>query len=317
MNKIGIFLGTLMCLFWSLDYILTKKALELFSPIFFSSIRFFIVWVCLIPFLRRIPPKFITLIWLSFPLVVLFYAGIDIAINLNSSITAVNTFAQLQIITAIIAASIFLKEKITKKQIIGMIISFIGVVIVIISNSTKNENLFGNIIDNKNEIVIVNSIWLYFDKNNIKSFIILLIAIFSWPIYTTYSKKLTNDGVKEHEIIGWTALFGSLFGLITSFIFEENQINSIKQAGLINYSYFLYTSIFGVLIPHILFHYLVKISNVSKVSIIFLLTPFLTALGEIFFFKKEITLIFSIGGIILLLGILMSQYFGANEKKES
>jgi O-acetylserine/cysteine efflux transporter len=192
----------------------------------------------------------------------------------------------------------------TKRQIYGISIAFIGVIIVIISNTISNPfEILEQISSNGSE----KNFFSYFDKNNIISLIFLFISVFSWPIYAIFSKKLSNEDVKESEIIGWTAFFGSFFGLIVSFIFEKNQIQSIQSANLIELSYFLYAALFGVLIPHTILHYLIKIYDVSKISGFSLLIPFFTAIGGVIFFGEKITLLLAIGGLILIFGLYISQ----------
>jgi O-acetylserine/cysteine efflux transporter len=301
MKTKDLFLALLMCLSWSSDYIVTKNAVEIFPPIFFSSIRFLIVSLMILPTVRRFPPKILTLILVSFPLVVLVYGTIDIGIKLNSSVIATNIVVEFHIITSVIAAYIFLNESLTKKQIYGMIIAFFGVILVIISNTISHpleliETLFSK-----------NHIENYFNKNNILSLIFLTISIFSWPIYAIFSKKLTKSGVFEKEIIGWTAFFGSFFGILASFIFEKNQISSIKTANFLELSYFLYAAFFGVLLPHLILHYLIKFYDVSKVSIFSLLIPFFTTIGGILFLQEKVNMTLVFGGVLLIAGIYITQ----------
>lgn len=301
MKKIDLFLAILMCVTWSSDYIVTKKALEIFPPIFFSSLRFFIVGLIIAPKLKRIPPKIFTLFLISVPLVVLVYGAIDIAIKMNTSITATNIIVEFHVITSILAAYFFLKETITKRQIYGIFVAFLGVLIVIVSNTINNP------VDFVKNFFRVNDAILYFNKNNIISLIFLFISVFSWPIYAIFSKKLTSQDVKESEIIGWTAIFGSLFGLIISFIFEKNQIQSIQGVNFLELLSFPYAALFGVLIPHLILHYLIKFYDVSNVSIFSLLVPFFTSIGGFIFFEESFNMTLLFGGFLLIYGIYIAQ----------
>lgn len=297
-----LFLGLLMCISWSSDYIFTKHALEIFSPIFFSSIRFFLVGVMILPTVKRFPPRIWTLILISFPLVVLVFGAIDIGIKLNSSLTVTSIVFQFHIVTSIVAAYFFLKETLTKKQIIGIIVAFLGFVLVVVSNSVSNPlEIFKNLFSK-------NNLELYFNKNNILSLMFLGVAVFCWPIYAISSKKLARAGVYEKEIIGWTALFGSFFGIITSFIFEKNQISSVKMASFVDLSYFFYAAFFGVLLPHLILHYLIRFYDVSKASIFSFLVPLFTAIGGVFFFHEKINAILVCGGILLIFGVYITQF---------
>lgn len=269
-----LFLAILMCLTWSSDFIVTKKALEHFDPIFFSSLRFILVGLMLMPFLKNFPQKkFIkTLMIISFPLVVLTYGFIDIAIELNDSVATVNIIGEFQIITCLLAAYIFLKEKLSKIQIAGIIVAFIGVIVVILGNSFSHPlDLFYNI----GSSMDLNN---YFNANNTLSLFFLMISVFSYPVYLIMSKKLEHT-LDSKQIIVWTGIFGGLMGLIASLVFERNQVVSLQTADLKNYLYIFYTALFGVLIPHLILHYLIKTYDILKVSIFTLFIPIFTALN--------------------------------------
>jgi O-acetylserine/cysteine efflux transporter len=91
-------------------------------------------------------------------------------------------------------------------------------------------------------------------------------------------------------------------------MFEKNQIQSIQSSSLIELSYFLYAALFGVLIPHVILHYLIKTYDVCKISVFSLLVPFFTAIGGVVFFGEKITLLLAIGGALLIIGIYITQF---------
>lgn len=298
-----LFLAILMCLTWSSDFIVTKKALEHFDPIFFSSLRFVLVGIMLAPFLKDFPRKHIKILFIiSFPLVVLTYAFIDVAIELNDSVATVNIIAEFKIITCLLAAFIFLKEKISYTQIIGICVAFIGVSIVILGNSFAQPL---EVIEN----ISSSQLKTHFNKNNTLSVIFVLISTLAYPVYLIMSKKIEHE-IDKKQIVAWTAIFGGIMGIIVSLFFENNQLSSLQGAGIKNYFFLFYAAFGGVLIPHLILHHLIKHYDVLKISIFSLFIPVFTALNAAFFLKEQITFVMIIGGVVLIIGSYIADILG-------
>ena len=283
-----LLIAVIMCILWSSDYIITKKALEHFSPLFFSSIRFSIVAICVLPFCRRFPPCFKTLAIIGFALVVLTYGCIDIAIQMNSSVGVANFVVELAIVVSIIGSYFFLNERLRKTQIIGVVVAFCGLILIVFANSNPPENA---LLDSAAQ-----------GKKNLISMVFLFISIFAWPSYTIISKRLENR-IHFKEIIGWTALFGSIPGFIASFIFENGQVESLLTISLNEMFFLIYAGICGVILPHIIWHTLANKYGVCKISLFSLLIPIITTLFGFMLLGENIGTIAFIGGLIILLGL--------------
>jgi O-acetylserine/cysteine efflux transporter len=283
-----IFLALIMCLTWSTDYIISKEALEHFSPIFFTALRFAVVSLFYIKIYKNIKKFFKELFFLSFILVVLAYGFGDIGIQLNNSITVANVIIQFNVIVGVLFASIFLKEKLTKNNIIGGLIAFFGMLLVVISNTTNSEE----------NMLLVN-------KNNLYSIVFLLFTTCSWPIYTIWSKKI-SEKITSEEIIGFTALIGSAQAFLISYFFEKNQIQSLQTIDIKLFSYILYAGAFGIVIPHKIWHHLIHHYSVNKVVCFSLLIPVISAIESILYFHEQIKLMIIFGGCFVLLGLYIN-----------
>lgn len=292
MKRSDIFLVILMCLFWGTDYVITKIALEHFSPIFFSSLRFFIVALFTLPFCRRRPPFFKTLFIVSFILVVLAYGFGDIGIKMNSSIGVSNIIIQSNVIVGIIAACIFLKEKLTIRHIIGIIVAFSGMIIVVIGNTVLGVESNGSFI---------------LDRKNLISIGFLLMTVFAWPIYTIVSKKL-EEKIDAKEIIAWTAIIGAIQGLLVSLIFETGQIKSLITMDWQLSFYVLYAGTAGILVPHLVWHHLIHRYDVSKVTSFSLLIPIITAIEGVVLLGETLNHTIIIGSVVVLYGLYLTNF---------
>ena len=82
----------------------------------------------------------------------------------------------------------------------------------------------------------------------------------------------------------------------------------MQNASLTHLSYIFYAGLIGVLVPHLILHYLIKVYGVCKASIFNLAIPFITAVGGVLFFKEKINIFIISGGILLILGVYIMQY---------
>lgn len=285
MKLLDMLLALIMCLSYATDYIVSKETLEFIPPIMLSALRFGIVALCTLPFCKRIPSYLGSLFLLSFAVSVLTYGFADIGIHLNSSATVANLIMECNIVLSIIFASFFLNEKVSKKTIIGTIIAFFGVALIVIGNSISFK-LTG----------------YEFNKNNILSILALSVAVCAWPVYTISAKKLEKE-LSTVEIIAWTALIGSLQSLLISVIFEYENIKAISGLDTKNIILIIYTGIGGVIIPHKIFHYLIRNYDVTRVSSISLFVPLFVAVGSFFVFHERLGAPIFIGGLFITIGV--------------
>jgi O-acetylserine/cysteine efflux transporter len=285
MKLLHILLALVMCLTYATDYIVSKEALELVPPIMLSALRFGVVALFTLPFCKRIPSYLGSLFVLSFVVSVLTYGFVDIGIHLNSSTTVANLIMECNVILSIVFASLFLNEKISKKTVLGTLIAFFGIILII----------FGNSISFKISGYELN-------KNNLLSILALSVAVCAWPVYTISAKKLEKE-LSTIEIIAWTAFIGSLQSLLVSVIFEYEEIKAISNLDTKNIILIVYTGIGGVIIPHKIFHYLIRIYDVTKVSTISLFVPLFVAVGSFFVFHERLGAPIIIGGLFIMIGV--------------
>jgi O-acetylserine/cysteine efflux transporter len=114
---------------WGFNFAVAKTGLEQFSPLFMMFLRFAAVAAVLVPFVRiphgRMRGIFalsVILGGIHFPLMFGGLAGIDAA---TAAITV-----QLQVPFSALLAALVFKDRIDARGIIGMIIAFLGVVVI-------------------------------------------------------------------------------------------------------------------------------------------------------------------------------------------
>ena len=131
MSPRDILFASIIVLVWGFNFVALKVSVTEFPPLLLSSMRFFLVFLLLSPWVVKVPrAELKTFLWLSSLFGVgyfgLLYIGMRHVPAGESSI-----IAQLQVPFSTLFAAWFYKEKVDKRTIAGIIIAFAGVMVTI------------------------------------------------------------------------------------------------------------------------------------------------------------------------------------------
>lgn len=276
----------LAMVFWSLTFIWYKIVYEFYNPIttvFFrliiSSVFLFVLMYPLkrIERIRKGDFKYFLLVSLFNPF--LYFIGESFGVKLVSSTLSAVIISTIPLFTSF-TSSYFLNEKITRMNLLGIVLSIIGVSFIIFE---------------KNEGLAVSPLGIT----------MLMLAVAAAIGYSMVIKKLSDKYssvsiVTYHNFIG-IFLFAPLF-----FIFD---FNDFKQTGLSSEAWvpLLELAIFGSSFAFIFFTFAIKKIGIGKANAFTNLIPVLTAIIA-FFILGEIINITKITGISLVIaGLFLSQ----------
>ena len=253
----------------------TKLVLnESVPPILMASLRMGIVLILLIPFWRfKIPEKkyIPSLIAFSISMGVMVYVFMTLALYHSKIISPVIVGSQLAIPFGILASAFILDENISPKKWILIFSSFIGVIII------------------------------FFDPKLVDNFLGLLFAslmALSFAFAQVYSRKLRELDVSLTN--AFTGLFGFTILLIVSHFIEGDTVLNILSINLNSWILISYQAIVVSLGAHLLMFYLYKFYTVGQIFPSYSLFP-IFGIGLTFLIFGEVpTLLFLIGGIIVL-----------------
>ena len=276
-------------LFWSGNFIVGKFAfLENIPPLSLVFYRWLLVWIILLPFTYKEIIKYKDTIFNNLPL--LFFLGL-------TSVGLFNSFTYLSLIhtqvinstlfnTAIPAVIILLCflfkiEKTNKFQILGLIISVLGILSII----------------TKLDIKILLS--LNFNKGDI----IMIGGVITWGIYSTLLKK-KKFTLPLLTLVHVICTFG-LICVFPQFFYEFSQGQFIE----FNTNLF-YILIFLALFPSIGSYYCwagaVSIIGANRAGIFLSLIPLFSTIMAIFFYKEQFQFFHLIGAVLIILGLILS-----------
>ena len=254
---------------------ITKLALnDSVPPILMASLRMGIVLILLIPFWKfRIPEKkyMPSLIAFSISMGVMVYVFMTLSLYYSSIISPVIVGSQLAIPFGVLASSIMLNENISSKKWILIFTSFVGILIIFFDPKLAN--------------------------NFLGLFYAALMAL-SFGLAQVYSRQLKDLDVSLTN--AFTGLFGFIILLILSFFIEGDAITNIKSININTWLLIFYQAVVVSLGAHLLMFYLYKFYTVGQIFPSYSLFP-IFGIGLTFLIFGEVpTLLFLIGGIIVL-----------------
>jgi len=276
-------------LFWAGNFIVGKFAfLTNIPPMSLVFYRWSLVWLILLPFTFKEIIKSKEIIIKNLPLL-LFLA--------LTSVGLFNSFTYLSLVhTQVINASLFNTaipaiiillcflfkiEKTNKYQILGLIISVLGIL---------------SIITRLNLEVILS---LNFNKGDL----IMIGGVITWGLYSSFLKRKTFT-LPLLTLVHVLCSLGLIF-IFPQFIFEFSQGQKIDFD--INLFYIL---IFLALFPSIGSYYCwagaVSIIGANRAGIFLSLIPLFSTIMAIFFYNEQFQFFHLIGSILIILGLFLS-----------
>jgi drug/metabolite transporter (DMT)-like permease len=279
-ERLGTFLVFLTAIISGISIVVNKFFIVKIDPLIFTATRALIIGVLFFAISLFIcqseNKKFKKVSWKTLLLIGVIGGGIAFWLFFEGlKLTTAGRAAFLQKtlpIYALILAFIFLKEKISKHQLIAMIIMFAGLVIIEfdkISSQMKIGDLF------------------------------ILVATILWAIENTISKKAMIN-----EESNWVVTFSRMFfGAIVLFaiIVLMGKIELLLELTIQQITYILISG--GLLFLYVLTWYWgLRYINLSKASTILLLAPVISLVLGFIWLNEKVLLLQLIGSLLILVG---------------
>ncbi|MGA1862710.1 DMT family transporter [Deferribacter thermophilus] len=271
-------------IFWGASFTAGKVAVK-YLPVFTVAFyRFFISSIILIFILKKLNINFtfkffkkcviggITGVFLYN---YFFLKGLQLTDASKASIIV----ASNPVITALITG-LFLKEKLSLKNYLGVLLSFFGVVFII----------------SKGEISTIFSNQLNFGD------ILIVFAAFSWSAYTIFGKIALNK-ISAVESTTYAILWGTIF-LLPFYI--NDLFNSIMIVNLKVIISLIILSIFTTVLGFLWFYEGIKGIGATKASAFIFLVPVFGSLFGILILHEKLNLSMIFGGFMTLCGVYLT-----------
>ena len=270
---------------WAFAFPFIRIGLDELSFINLTIMRFFIVCCILLILLVILPKKFsrlqkkdiIPIFILGFVGVIVYHLGLNYG-ELYVSPGAASLIIATIPIQILILAVIFLKEKITSIKLLGIILAMLGVLIISIWG-TKDE---------------------VFEIKYITAAIAIFIAAGAGAFYTIAGKKLLAR-YSGLSLTVYAMLLGSI-GLLPLTI-NSSLISQVTNLSIKGWFALMFLGIFSTVIGYVIWYIALEKKAASEISIYLYLIPVLSTVISYFLLNEGITLMFILGGMLVISGL--------------
>ncbi|MCP4981433.1 MAG: EamA family transporter [Gammaproteobacteria bacterium] len=275
MKPIDVMLAILVAMIWGMGFIVAKAGMSHFSPILLMALRFTLTALCLIWFFR--PPRglFKQLFWIS-----LISAALQYSLTFNGvrgiDASTAALLVQLEVPFGLILAWLVLGDRIRPQQALGILVAFGGAMLIIGEPKLEGSLVYA---------------------------FMVIGGAFTWAVGQIMIKKLGNLG--GFKLISGIALFAAPQLFITSFVFEQNQLDQIQSASIGAWGAVVYLGLIMTALAYGIWYRLLGHYNVNQVMPFLLLLPVTSVLGGIFFLDESLTIKIALGGSLAIVGVAM------------
>lgn len=182
-------------------------------------------------------------------------------------------------LTTAILASIFLKEKLSKLKMLGIVLGFIGVAFVVLQNGQ------GLSIISRGDLIIFAS---------------MLSQAFSFILI----KKVTST-LSPKQMTAVMLLIGSVVLLGISFLFEAKEFNQITEASSLVWIVLVLSAVLATGLGHLLYNEGIHRIGAEQTAIFNNLVPFFALVGAYIFLGETILFSQILGFILIVAGVLL------------
>ncbi|KJS87697.1 MAG: hypothetical protein JM58_03250 [Peptococcaceae bacterium BICA1-8] len=290
-------------LFWSLNFLIGKAIAGVIPPGAMTLFRWLITIIIILPFYRKqlvLDKKVFLTHW---PLILIFgltgyfinSAGAFLAVTYTTAINAA-FIAALNPIAFAVISFIFFKERISNMQVIGIIISLVGVMWILF----------------KGDILNILSL-----KINIGDGF-MLISVLSWAVYSTVLKK--KGTIFPLNTLFPAMVLGGILVSLPYFIGEAifTGVDWLKNLDPKHYLSILAVGIFPSFLALYSWNTALQTVSSNHAAIFLNLIPVFTTILSILILGEQFVFYHVIGGLLIFSGVVMvtNDQFFRNKLKE-
>lgn len=260
-------------LVWGMGFVFAKGAINHFPPILLMAFRFaltamVLVWFVPVPYgnLKNIFNVAIVAAAIQYSLTFTGLAGLEAGLA--------SLVVQLEVPFLVLLGALVLKENPGLQKWAGIIISFLGVVLM-----TQQDSLNGSL----------------------GSVCLVVAGCFVWACGQVMIRKLKDIG--GLQVTAWVAVFATPQLFIMSAIFESGQITAIQNANDMVWLTVIYLGLVMTCLGYYLWNTLIRRHDVGTVAPFLLLLPLFSLIGGMLFLDEEPTADKLLGGVVILLGV--------------
>lgn len=273
MRAADLLIALMVTFVWGFNFVVVKIGLEQVPPFLFILLRFAVVAVVLLPFVRFPSKRWKPLIGYAIMLGAVHFGFIFTAIKYVDAST-VALLSQLSAPFGVIASAIVFKDYPGWRRILGIAIAFGGSAII------AGEPRFDG------------GLW---------PLLMVVLASLAWGLASVQAKLLGDIGA--FALNGWMSLFALPPLLALTLTMETDQISTLAAMDFTGWAAVFYQSVLVVIFGYGCWYMLLKRHPISRVIPITLLVPVIGVAGGMIVLGEPLTLYMIIGGLCVIVGV--------------
>lgn len=266
--------AVLMNLLWGLNIIAVKLAVDAVEPLTAAFLRQTIVLAVCGSWLRIVPGRMKELIALGLMTGAAFFLVVNLSLSVASNVSALAIAGQLGVPFSMLLAVVFLKERIQKYRIAGVILSMLGVGILMFDPRIVNE---------------------------LPGIALTALASFIWAASSLVQRNLS--GVPILTMYAWIGFIGAAVLGPIALLFEPQGMAAIPQVPLKSFGWLAFSAIGSTIIGHGSMSWLLQRHPIATVTPLTLASPVISVIAASLFFGTPLTPLMILGGVVALTGV--------------
>ena len=279
-----IFIALLVPIILGFGFVIAKPAMQYFPPYLLMGLRFTIPALMLVWWFPLPKGLYFNLFKVSLIGSTLQYGLTYTGLNIIDASSAV-LLVMLEVPFGIVIAFFLLKEIPTVKNIIGLIIAFIGVFIL-----TGAPNLEGKYI----------------------GVLLVLSGAFTWSLGAVMAKSLSKK-IGAFALMTWLCVFSGPMLLLVSLVFDGNPISYFLSANINSWLTVIFLGFFLQPVGYGAWYYVLKRYPVNKVMPVLLILPVTGLITSVFLLGESPPNQVFLGGAIIIFGVGMILFTKKNK----
>ncbi len=264
----------LIDILWAVNIVAVKVAVDAVHPLTANVLRYAIVLLCCLPWLRWLPGRMPLVLVTGLVAGALFMGLGGLSYSVATNVSALAIAGQLGVPFSLILAIVFYHERIRWIRVSGIVLSFAGVAVMAFDPRIFDERL---------------------------GLALTVAASLCWAAGNLLFRKL--QGAHVLNLQGWLALVSVPVLATGSAVFEPGALAHLGSVPPQVWAWLAYSAIGSSIIGHGGMAYLFQRYPVSVVAPLTLPTPLLSVIVGVMVFKTPVGVPMVIGGLLTLVGI--------------
>lgn len=269
-----ILVAAMMNILWGLNIIAVKMGVEATGAFTAAMLRQAIVFVVCASALRIVPGKMRELIGLGFLSGGIFYIFVNWSLAVSENVSALAIAGQLGVPFSLILAVVFLGERIHVARIVGIALSFLGVVLLVFDPAAGKEVL---------------------------GIALTAAGSFVWALSSLIQRRMR--GVRVLTIYAWMGFVGTITLLPLTIWQEPEVLAALPRLPLRDFGWIAFSAIGSTICGHGAMSWLLQRHPITTVVPLTLAAPVISVIVASLFFATPLTPIMIAGGTIALIGV--------------